>query len=192
MYLDNNLSPKTLQTYQGHSLQIFASGLVKFSFHRSPTDRVEYHGVKAKRFKEAYKRQHTNSYTLMAKYFDLADRLLACPSRCLIHRVHLKGDTNATADNAHVFKDIEQSCLDLLLGTMHHQWFLPRPVLNALLEASGPKRGQGSIFNEYMASYEHDWEDAVFEEQDHREGYRGPPTARAVPHNRDQDDDQMF
>ena len=63
--------------------------------------------------------------------------------------------------------------MNLLLGTMHHQWFLPRPVLTALLEASGPKRGQGSIFNEYMASYEHDWEDVVFEEQDHREGYRG-------------------
>ena len=79
----------------------------------------------------------------MPKHFDLVDRLLASRSRGLIHRVHLKGDTNATADNAHVVTDIDQSCVNLLLGTLHHMWFLPRPVLNALLEASGPKRGQG-------------------------------------------------
>ena len=48
MYLDNNFSPTTLQTYQGYSLQVFASGRIKLSFHRSPTDRVEYYGVKAK------------------------------------------------------------------------------------------------------------------------------------------------
>ena len=91
MYLDNNLSPTTLQSYQGYSLQVFASGRIKLSFHRSHTDRVEYYGVKAKRFKEAYKRQHTRSYTLVAEHFDLVDRLLASPSRYLIHRVHLKG-----------------------------------------------------------------------------------------------------
>ena len=61
MYLDNNFSSATLQTYQGYSLQVFASGRIKLSFHRSHTDRVEYYGVKAKRFKEAYKRQHTRS-----------------------------------------------------------------------------------------------------------------------------------
>ena len=126
----------------------------------------------------------------MAEHFELVDRLLASPYRCLIHRVHLKGDTNATADNAHVVTDIELSCINLLLGTMHHEWFLPRPALNALLEASGPKRGQGSIFNEYMASYEHDWEDAVFEEQYHRKGYREPPVNRS--HDYCQDDELDF
>ena len=128
----------------------------------------------------------------MAEHFDLVDRLLASHYRCLIHRVHLKGDTNATADNVHVVTDSDQSCVNLLLGTMHHQWLLPRPVLTALLEACGPKRGQGSIFNEYMASYEHDWEDAVFEEQYHREGYREHLVVRALPHSRDQDDDIDF
>ena len=101
----------------------------------------------------------------------------------------LRGITNATADNAHVVTDIDEGCMNLLLGTMHHEWFLPRPVLNALLEASGPKRGQGSIFNEYMASYEHDWEDAVFEEQDHREGYREPPRNRSHGYCHDDESD---
>ena len=146
--------------------------------------------MKAKRCKEAYKRQHTRSYTLMAEHFDLVDRLLASPYRYLIHRVHLKGDTNATADNAHVVTDIDQGCMTVVLDALLHQWFLPRPVINALLEASGPKRGQGSIFNEYMASYEHDWEDAVFEEQDHREGYREPPRNRS--HDYCHDDELDF
>ena len=190
MYLDNNFSSATLQTYQGYSLQVFASGRIKLSFHRSHNDRVEYYCVKAKRCKEAYKRQHTRSYTLMAEHFNLVDRLLASHSRCLIHRVHLKGDTNATADNAHVVTDIDQSCINLLLGTMHHEWILPRPVLNTLLEAKGPKRGKGSIFNEYMASYEHDWDDAVFEEQDYREGYRGSPRNRS--HDYCHDDELDF
>ena len=124
MYLDNNFSPTTLQTYQGYSLQVFASGRIKLSFHRSPTDRVEYYGVKAKRFKEAYKRQHTRSFTSMPEHFDLVDRLLASHSRCLIHRVHLKGDTNATADNAHVVIDIDQGCMMVVLDTMSHEWKL--------------------------------------------------------------------
>ena len=42
MYLDNNFSSATLQTYQGYSLQVFASGRIKLSFHRSHNDRVEY------------------------------------------------------------------------------------------------------------------------------------------------------
>ena len=28
-----------------------------------------------------------------------------------------------------------------------YQWFLPAPILNALIEANGPKRGQDVIFN---------------------------------------------
>ena len=80
--------------------------------------------------------------------------------------------------------------MNLLLGTMHHEWFLPRPVVNALLEASGPKKGQGSIFNEYMATYEHDWEDAVFEEQYHQKGYREPPRNRS--HDYCHDDELDF
>ena len=50
-------------------------------------------------------------------------------------------------------------------------YYLNKGVPNHAVKAHGPKRGQGSIFNEYMASYEYDWEDAVFEEQHHRERY---------------------
>ena len=104
--------------------------------------------------------------------------------------MHLKGDTNATADKAHVVTGIDQGFMTVVLDTLHHHWFLPRPVLNTRLEASGPKRGQGSIFNEYMASYEHDWEDAVFEEQYHREGYREPLRNRS--HDYCHDDELDF
>jgi hypothetical protein len=37
-----------------------------------------------------------------------------------------------------------------------YQWFLPVLILNALIEANGPKRGQDVIFNKYMASYENE------------------------------------
>ena len=91
MYLDNNFSPTSLQTYQGYSLQVFDSGRIKLSFHRSHTDRVEYYGMKAKRFKEAYKRQHTRSFTLMPEHFDLVDRLLASLLAALYTECILKG-----------------------------------------------------------------------------------------------------
>lgn len=63
------------------------------------------------------------------------------------------------------------------------------PVLGALLEASGLNGPQGVIFNEYMSSYEHDWEDAVFEEQNYERGYR--ELAHQCP-SKDQDDDIVF
>ena len=34
-YFDPHLSQETLETYQGYSLQVFASGRIKLSFHRS-------------------------------------------------------------------------------------------------------------------------------------------------------------
>jgi len=40
-HIDPNLSPETLQTYQGYSLQVFSSGRIKLSFHRSHKDRRE-------------------------------------------------------------------------------------------------------------------------------------------------------
>jgi hypothetical protein len=76
MYLDDNLSPQTLVTYQGYSLQVFSSGRIKLSFHRSHNDRVEYYCVRAKRFREAYSRQHTRSYGVLEDHFELVDELL--------------------------------------------------------------------------------------------------------------------
>ena len=191
-YFDPDLSQETLETYQGYSLQVFASGRIKLSFHRSHKDRVEYYAVRPKRFREAYRRQYDRSASAMPEHYRLIEQLLAEHPESLVYRVHRKGDSNATADNAHVIVLKEKRRLHVLLGTLHHRWELPGPVLDALLTARGPRRGSPAIFNEYMASYQHDWEDVSFREQDYGEGYRADTFNRSVHHDDNRDDDLTF
>ena len=191
-YFDPDLSPETLQTYQGYSLQVFASGRIKLSFHRSHKDRAEYYAVKPKRFREAYRRQYDRSASTMPEHYRLIEQILVEHPESLLYRVHRKGDSNATADNAHVIVLIEKRRLHVLLDTLHHRWELPVQVLNALLTARGPRRGSPAIFNEYMASYQHDWEDVSFREQDYGEGYRADTFNRSVHHDDNRDDDLTF
>ena len=191
-YFDPNLSLEILETYQGYSLQVFASGRIKLSFHRSQTDRAEYYAVKPKRFREAYRRQSARSASALPEHYRLVEELLAEHPEGLVHRVHVKGDSNATADNAHVIVLIEMRSLHAVLGTLHHRWELPVPVLSALLTASGPRSGTSAIFNEYVASYQHDWEDVSFREQDYGKGYREPLAAKHTQRGSHQDDDLTF
>jgi hypothetical protein len=79
-----------------------------------------------------------------------------------------------------------------VLGKLTHQWHLPTQVINALLIASGPKKGRSAIFNEYMASYQHDWEDMTFTEQDYRDGCRADTGNRSVHQVSHQDGDLTF
>ena len=65
-------------------------------------------------------------------------------------------------------------------------------VMKALLTESGPRRGSPAIFNEYLASYEHDWEDVSFTEQDYGVGYREPGAYSARSRRVHQDDDLSF
>ena len=191
-YIDPKLSQETLETYQGYSLQVFTSGRIKLSFHKSHKDRVEYYAVKPKRSREAYKRQYDRSALTKPEHYQFIEELLAEHPNSLIYRVHLKGDINATADNAHVFVLTEKKHLYVLLDTLTHQWQLPAKVINALITASGPKKGRSAIFNEYMASYQHDWVDMTFTEQDYRDGYRADTVNRSVHHASHQDDDFTF
>ena len=191
-YFDPDLSEEILETYQGYSLQVFASGRIKLSFHRSHKDRAEYYAVKPKRFREAYRRQYDRSASAMPEHYRLIEQLLAEHPESLVYRVHRKGDSNATADNAHVIVLKDKRRLHVLLGTLHHRWELPGQVLKALLTARGPKRGSPAIFNEYMASYQHDWEDVSFREQDYGEGYRADTFNRSVHHDDNRDDDLTF
>ena len=124
-YDDPNLSPQTLQTYQGYSLQVFTSGRIKLSFHISHTHRVEYYGECPKRFREAYARQSQRSLQVMPEHFACVDAILDGSPYSLIHWVHLKADNNATADNAHIVTDTEQEICHVILGSLHHQWGLP-------------------------------------------------------------------
>ena len=191
-YIDPKLSQESLETYQGYSLQVFTSGRIKLSFHKRHKDRVEYYAVKPKRSREAYKRQYDRSALTKPEHYQLVEELLAEHPNSLIYRVHLKGDINATADNAHVFVLTEKKHLYVLLDTLTHQWQLPIQVINALLTASGPKKGRSAIFNEYMASYQHEWEDMTFTEQDYRDGYRADTVNRPVHHASHEDDDFTF
>ena len=191
-YIDPKLSQEALETYQGYSLQVFTSGRIKLSFHKSHKSRVEYYAVKPKRSREAYKRQYDRSALTKPEHYKLIEKLLAEHPTSLIYRVHLKGDINATADNAHVFVLTEKKHLHVLLDTLTHQWQLPTQVINALLKARGPKKGRSAIFNEYMASYQHDWEDMTFTEQDYRDGYRADKGNRSVHHTSHQEDDFTF
>ena len=189
---DPRLSQEALEPYQGYSLQVFTSGRIKLSFHKSHKDRIEYYAVKPKRSREAYKRQYDRSALTKPEHYLLIEELLAKHPNSLIYRVHLRGDINATADNAHVFVLTDKGLLHLVLGKLTHQWHLPTQVINALLIASGPKKGRSAIFNAYMASYQHDWEDMTFTEQDYRDGCRADTVSRSVHQVSHQDDDFTF
>ena len=191
-YIDPKLSQESLETYQGYSLQVFTSGRIKLSFHKSHKDRLEYYAVKPKRSREAYKRQYNRSALTKPEHYQLIEELLAEHPNSLIYRVHLKGDINATADNAHVLVPTDKGLLHLVLDALTHQWQLPAKVINALLTASGPKKGRSAIFNEYMSSYQHDWVDIIFSEQDYRDGCRGLIAMRAVHQITHQDGDFTF
>ena len=60
-YTDPNFTPEALESFQGYSLQAFASGRIKLSFHRTHTQRNEYYADRPKRDAEAYHRQRRRS-----------------------------------------------------------------------------------------------------------------------------------
>jgi len=193
-FYDPNLSPETLATYQGYSLQVFTSGRIKLSFHHSHTDRVEYYADCPKRHREAYARQVTRSATGMPDHYALTEQVLSTCPYSLTYRVHLKRDNNATADNAHVILETETDSCHVILNDLHHCWILPGAVCQALLACSGPRKGAAACFNEYLKAYDHDWQDATFSRPDYRQGYRAPSKARAskaAPSWQEQDDDQF-
>ena len=193
-FYDHALSPETLTTDQGYSLQAFISGRIKLAFHRSHTDRVEYYADRPKRDREAYARQLKRSATAMPEHYAVTEQLLSASPYSLTYRVHLKRGTNATADNAHVIVDTQTDLCHVILSPLHHQWEPPPAVRLALLEASGPRKGAPACFNEYPQAYDHDWQDAAFSRADYRERYRAPSKARAStsPSSAQAQDDYRF
>jgi hypothetical protein len=171
-YYDANLSQETLETYQGYSLQVFTSGRIKLSFHITHRHRNEYYAVRPNRFREAYAKQRQRSHLAYPEHFALVGDILATSPNTLIHRVHLKGDNNATVDHAHALTDISGKTCHVVLNTLHHAWELPTEAIQALHLRGGPKVGAASIFNEYMPSYEHDWMDTFFDQGSYINGIR--------------------
>ena len=68
-FFDPYLSHETREIYQGFSLQVFTSGRIKLSFHRSHEGREEYYAVRPKQSWEAYGRQSARSASAMPVHY---------------------------------------------------------------------------------------------------------------------------
>ena len=191
-YLDTFFEQERLMELQGYRLQVFASGRVKLSFLDVGNRSIEYYGEWPKRDTEAYRRQHKRSGEHIPHHFDLLDTLGTERSTRAILRVHVKGDNNKTADNAHVLLSYSTNECIVVMNTLVHIWKLPSEVLLAFFERSGPRKGVPSVFNEYMPSYEHDWEDATFDAADYRKGFRSPKINQQSSHAINNDDDLFY
>jgi hypothetical protein len=62
-----------------------------------------------------------------------------------------------------------------------HRWVLSTLLVHVLLEGKGKRVGEASIFNEYVPTQEHDWQDATFEMADYAKGFREGPASTAIP-----------
>jgi hypothetical protein len=61
-----------------------------------------------------------------------------------------------------------------------HRWVLTTLLVHILLEAKGKRVGEASIFNEYVPTQEHDWQDATFEMADYAKGFREGLASTAI------------
>jgi len=191
-YLDTFFEQKHLTELQGYRLQVFASGRVKLSFLDVGNRSVEYYAEWPKRDKEAYRRQYKRSVEHIPHHFELVDTLRTESDARAILRVHAKGDNNKTADNAHILLSYSTSECAVVMNALVHTWELPSEVLQKFYERNGPRKGVSSVFNEYMPSYEHDWEDATFDMSDYRQGFRSPKINQHLSHAINNDDHLSF
>ena len=185
-FIRPEFTPDVLTTYLGYHLQFFRSGRAKISFQITPHKKVEFYADCPKRDRQGLLRQKTRSVAAIPKHFDLIATLLSTAPDAKVFRLHAKGNNNATADNAHLLVSLDQATLWLVMSEVTHQWELTPPLARVLLEGKGKRLGEASIFNEYMPTYEHDWQDAEFGLADYKVGPRlldGAPvlSALAVP-----------
>ena len=171
-YIHPQFTPEGLPTFVGYHLQIFTAGRAKISLQYEGAKKLNYFASCPKKDRQALARQKGRTGRLITDHYRLIDMLLDDVPDGRVLRVYLSGNTNKTADNAHVVVSIEQSCLWLILSEMVHQWVLPTPLAHIVLAGGGPKRGASSVFNEYMSSLEHDWQNATFEIDDYKSGLR--------------------
>jgi hypothetical protein len=165
---------QSLTALQGYSLQVFASGRMKLTLSDAGTQRYEYYADWPKRDTEAYRRQRKRSFDNLPNHFNIVDTLRAERDCRGILRIHEKGDNNRTADNAHVLISYSADVCFVVLNELIHTWELPPEVIQEFYSRAGERRGVSSIFNEYVPSFEHDWENATFTLKDYRCGYRIP------------------
>jgi len=165
-------TPGTLPTYLGYHLQIFGAGRAKISLQTETKKKKEFYTALPKRDRAGLKRQKARSLSALPDHFDRIEQLLSDAPDAKVFRVHEKGNNNGTADNAHLLASLEEDALWLVMSGVVHRWALVGLLVHVLLEGKGKRTGEASLFNEYMPSYEHDWEDAAFEITDYKVGLR--------------------
>jgi len=188
VFIRPEFTPDTLLTLNGYHLQIFAAGRAKISLRTLVNNKKhEFFAARPKKDRAAYQRQKARSLAALSDHFAVVDRLLDNIPDAKVFRVHEKGNNNATADNAHVLASLEQDALWLVMSGVIHRWELTTMLVDILLRGKGKRTGEASIFNEYMPSYDHDWQDATFEKSDYKVGIRleggvsvPPPSPQAI------------
>jgi len=180
-FIRPEFTPDFLTTYLGYHLQFFRSGRAKISFQITPHKKVEFYADCPKRDRQGLLRQKKRSGAALPKHFDLIATLLRDVPDAKVFRLHAKGNNNATADNAHLLVSLEQATLWLVMSEVTHQWELTPLLAQVLLEGKGKRLGEASIFNEYMPTYEHDWQDAEFGLEDYTVGSRLLAGAPVLP-----------
>ena len=169
-----------LSTYIGYHLQIFSAGRAKISLQTVTNKKHEFYTARPKRDRAGLQRQKTRSLTALPDHFKRVDELLSDYPDAKVCRLHAKGDNNATADNAHVIASLDEEAVWLVMSGVVHRWDLTTPLVHVLLEGKGKRTGEASIFNEYLPSYEHDWEDAEFGPDHYKVGTRFSGDARPM------------
>lgn len=171
-HIDPNFMHSVLEGFQGYHFQVFASGRAKITLQHDGTRQAEYYAVRPNRDREAYYKQKKRSSSMLPDHFKVVDRLLEDLSASYVYRVHAKGDNNKTADNAHLVVSQYSSSIWVVMDTILHEWEVEGPVAAFLITGGGARKGQASIFHEFVPTYEHDWQDATFDETLYRRGYR--------------------
>jgi hypothetical protein len=166
--IDPNFTPSGLSRFQGYHLQVFGSGRAKLSLQGLGKSKVDYYAERIKRDREAYLRQRHRAAKAVPDHFARVDGLLEELEAAKVFRVHLQGDNNKTADNAHILASRSVSSIWVVFEGVVHEWQVPSAILHALLAGTGPRVGQASLFNEYLPSYEHDWQEAAFGAEHYR------------------------
>ncbi|SFJ55605.1 hypothetical protein [Celeribacter neptunius] len=171
-YIDPKFFNANLSQYQGYHLQVFRAGRAKISLQAETQQKHEYFAQRPKRDLEGYGRQKARSRDNSKEHFRIVDRLLADNTDAKVYRLYAKGNNNETADNAHLIASVAKKTIWLVMGTITHRWIVLSAVVEWLVSGKGARTGEQSLFNEYMPSYEHDWQDASFLPEDYKHEIR--------------------
>ena len=174
-------TPNILPTFNGYHLQIFAAGRAKISLQTVTMKKHEFFASRPKKDRAAFKRQKARSMVALPDHFAAVDQILSDHPDAKVFRLHEKGNNNATADNAHLLASLEEASLWLVMSGVVQKWVLSTLLVHVLLEGKGKRVGEASIFNEYVPTQEHDWQDATFEMADYAKGFRQGLASTAIP-----------